>query len=215
LQNTDLTYTIRFQNTGNDTAFTVRLVNQLPAELEEATLRMGTASHPFTWHLAANGALEFLFTHILLPDSTTNEPNSHGFVTYNIKTKPNLAAATTINNQAAIYFDVNAPVMTNVYTHTIATQLRDLFLTTTYNQPSKPILLRIFPNPTATNLTVQVEDVEKWYEVKILNILGQMVATQIIKSKNSVLNTENLPSGTYYIHISNEKSQTIAKFVKL
>ena len=34
LKNSDLEYKIRFQNTGNDTAFVVRLVNQLPNELQ-------------------------------------------------------------------------------------------------------------------------------------------------------------------------------------
>ena len=70
---TELEYTIRFQNTGNDTAFVVRLLNALPQELDKTTLKIGASSHPMTYSLKGNGVLEFLYTNILLPDSTTNE----------------------------------------------------------------------------------------------------------------------------------------------
>ena len=63
-KNTELEYTIRFQNTGNDTAFVVRLVDMLPQELDKTTLKIGASSHPMTYSLKGNGVLEFLFTNI-------------------------------------------------------------------------------------------------------------------------------------------------------
>jgi hypothetical protein len=57
--------------------------------------------------------MEFKFENILLVDSNTNEPLSHGFVRYRIQPKTNLSAGDSITNFAAIYFDFNEPVITN------------------------------------------------------------------------------------------------------
>src|SRR5678815_1751585 len=43
----NLIYKIRFQNTGNDTAFTVKVRDTLPANLDVETLQMVEASHPY------------------------------------------------------------------------------------------------------------------------------------------------------------------------
>ncbi|MBK7853915.1 MAG: hypothetical protein IPJ79_02535 [Bacteroidetes bacterium] len=84
-----LDYTIRFQNTGNDTAFTVKIINPIDTnKLELSSIEFVNASHPvqLKW-VNYNRNMEFLFENILLPDSNINEPQSHGFVTYRIKPK--------------------------------------------------------------------------------------------------------------------------------
>ena len=68
-----------------------------------------------------NGLVEFLFENILLPDSTTNEPTSHGFITYQIQPNPDISDFTTINNFAGIFFDFNDPIITNTVTNTMVT----------------------------------------------------------------------------------------------
>ncbi|MBK6995441.1 MAG: hypothetical protein IPH31_11125 [Lewinellaceae bacterium] len=80
----DIEYTIRFQNTGNDTAFLVVLRDTLSSTLDPATIRPIAASHAYTWDVTGDGQLIFTFANILLPDSTTNEPESHGFVSFRI-----------------------------------------------------------------------------------------------------------------------------------
>ncbi|MBL7808978.1 MAG: hypothetical protein JNN28_14260, partial [Saprospiraceae bacterium] len=84
---TPLEYLIRFQNTGNDTAFTVRIEDTLSQWLDPATLRPGASSHAYTWNLSGAGLLTFLFENILLPDSNVNEPASHGYVKFTINHK--------------------------------------------------------------------------------------------------------------------------------
>jgi hypothetical protein len=74
--NTDLDYFIRFQNTGNDTAFTVVLRDDLSPFLDITTLRPGASSHPYTLDIVSGRTLKFTFDNILLPDSTTNEAAS-------------------------------------------------------------------------------------------------------------------------------------------
>jgi uncharacterized repeat protein (TIGR01451 family) len=113
-----LTYTLEFQNTGNDTAFTVILRDTLDADLDPLSIEVFGGSHPFTWDIDAPGYLEFRFDHIMLPDSHINEPASHGWLMYRIKLKDNLALGTQITNTASIYFDYNAPVVTNTTLNT-------------------------------------------------------------------------------------------------
>ncbi|SFC66555.1 conserved repeat domain-containing protein/Por secretion system C-terminal sorting domain-containing protein [Flexibacter flexilis DSM 6793] len=105
-------YIIRFQNTGTDTAFTVVIADTLANTLQTNTLEVVSSSHNVRTSL--NGSVVY-FEHlnILLPDSNVNEKASHGFVSFRIKPKVSLAVGATVSNKAAIYFDYNAPVITN------------------------------------------------------------------------------------------------------
>ncbi len=197
--NTLLDYKIDFQNTGNDTAFVVRLLNPIPSNLDLRTLKIGGGSHPFTYSLKANGTLEFLFQNILLPDSTTNEPKSHGFVTYSIRPKANRSEGKTINNQAFIYFDVNPPVATNVYTHTI-TYNRLVGVETLQNGD---ISLKIMPNPMQDFTTISLNDLNtsKNLELTLYNAFGQTLKTQNFIENTLVLQRDGLPAGCYFYSI--------------
>lgn len=109
----DLEYLIRFQNTGTDTAFQVVIRDTLSSWLEVSSLKLGTSSHPYTWEVFDEGMLKITFDDIMLPDSNVNEAASHGFVQFFIEQKPDVPLGTIIENRAAIYFDFNAPIITN------------------------------------------------------------------------------------------------------
>ncbi|MBK9629214.1 MAG: hypothetical protein IPO56_16365 [Flavobacteriales bacterium] len=66
--NTDewIDYTIRFQNTGTDTAFNVVITDTLLGTLDPGSIIMGAASHAFTWD--ASGPRH---TEVLLPQHPT------------------------------------------------------------------------------------------------------------------------------------------------
>ncbi|MCS7074896.1 MAG: T9SS C-terminal target domain-containing protein, partial [Bacteroidia bacterium] len=115
-QVTELRYLIRFQNTGTDTAFTVIIRDTLNPKLDISTFRILGASHPYTYSIQDQQVLHVFFHNILLPDSFTNEPKSHGYVQYAIKCKPGLTNGTVIPNTAYIYFDFNTPIQTNTVT---------------------------------------------------------------------------------------------------
>lgn len=106
-------YTVRFQNTGNYPAEMVRIVDTLSPLLDWAGFRFIASSHPCTWKLQPSGVIEFFFDKINLPDSVSNEPESHGFVTFSIRPKPGLAVGDAVENLADIYFDYNRPIRTN------------------------------------------------------------------------------------------------------
>lgn len=113
-----LTYTIRFQNTGNDTAFTVRIEDQLSDDLDWDTFKPLRASHAYTTHLKPSGLATFLFEDIMLPDSATNQVGSNGFVTFEIKSRLGIEELTAVENTAGIFFDFNQPIITNTVVST-------------------------------------------------------------------------------------------------
>lgn len=114
-----LDYMIEFQNTGNDTAFLVVLKDTLSENLDLSTIQVKGASHNFTWNLNPDRELVFTFENILLVDSFTNEPGSHGFVRFEITPSTHLIPGDSIENRAGIYFDFNDPIITNTVWHTI------------------------------------------------------------------------------------------------
>jgi hypothetical protein len=137
--NTRLTYTIRFQNTGNFPATFVILRDTLDTDLDESTLEVVGGSHPFTWHNDF-GKLTFDFQGINLPDSNSNEPGSHGHVVYRISHKAGLPLGTQLTNTAFIYFDFNPPVVTNTTLNTLANLVG-------VNPGLNRAGLRVAPNP--------------------------------------------------------------------
>jgi hypothetical protein len=122
--NTKMDYLIRFQNTGTDTAFTVVIRDTLEMDLDIFTVVSGVSSHPYHFRMHGPRVLEWTFNDILLPDSTTNEPGSHGFVTFTVDQVRDLPDGTEINNRVGIYFDFNEPIITNTTQHLVDRQLK-------------------------------------------------------------------------------------------
>lgn len=116
---TDIEYLVRFQNVGNDTAFHVFVRDTLSAFLDPATVEVTGFSHPYQLNVDSTGALEFAFYHIHLTDTITDEPGSHGYIRFRVSQKSGNIIGAIIRNQAAIYFDFNAPIITNLVFHTL------------------------------------------------------------------------------------------------
>ena len=116
---TSIDYTVRFQNTGNDTAMVVVIRDQLDSQLDWNSFQPLAFSDPVEIYIDENGLATFTFDNIMLPDSNVNEIASHGFAKYRIKLISGLPAGTVIQNSAEIYFDLNPPVLTNSKYHTL------------------------------------------------------------------------------------------------
>jgi len=108
-----LDYTVRFQNTGTDTAFTVVIVDTLPAAADPLSFQPGAASHPFDVAMVGDGIVTFTFSNILLADSNVNEPASHGLIGFRVRLDEPVLPGTLISNAADIFFDFNPPIRTN------------------------------------------------------------------------------------------------------
>jgi uncharacterized repeat protein (TIGR01451 family) len=114
-----LEYTIRFQNTGNDTANKVVILDQLDSSLDWGTLVPLSASHDYTVDINPQGLVTFTFNDIFLPDSNANELLSHGFIHFKIDLLSGLLPGVEIENFGEIYFDQNPAVITNTAINTI------------------------------------------------------------------------------------------------
>ncbi len=127
LQGEYLQYTIRFQNTGNDTAFNISIKDTLSQKLDWNTLEMVNASSDYQLSIE-EGKCEWTFNNVKLVDSLHNEPASHGYLVYRVKPKANVRVGDALFNKAAIYFDFNLPVLTNIDTTVVVAQVLPLQL---------------------------------------------------------------------------------------
>lgn len=202
---TDIEYLLRFQNTGTDTAFKVVVADVLPPELDLATVRPGASSHPYTYSISPEGRLVFTFENILLPDSTTNEPGSHGFVRFRVSQVPGLDWGNQIANSALIYFDFNAPIQTNTTIHRIGQIFPWTLVGTTPPVFSPKSQIRILPNPLTDSALLQVEGIEPGHlRLVLTNMTGQVLREERTFGTGLEFRRGELASGVYFFKIERD-----------
>lgn len=197
---TDLTYKIRFQNTGTDTAFTVVVRDTLSPWLDPATLRVGASSHPNTFELSGTGILTFTFANIALPDSNVNEPASHGFVQFSIDQRADIPLGTILENRAGIYFDFNPVVLTNTVWHTVDTGFLKMYVST--DEPDYPSRdLHIFPNPASetTFVTLPDENTARGGHLRLFDVFGRKLLEKNAPETVTEIRRGSLPAGVYWV----------------
>jgi uncharacterized repeat protein (TIGR01451 family) len=117
-----LTYQLDFQNVGTAAATNIRVEDPLDENLDLATLTFGSTSHPATQAYVNGRTVTWTFNNIDLPDSTSSEPLSHGFVTFQVRARTGLPSGQQIVNGGRIYFDFAPAVATNLVTNTVLDQ---------------------------------------------------------------------------------------------
>jgi len=150
--------------------------------------------------------MEFKFDNILLPDSNVNEPLSHGFIHYRIKPKTSLVLNDSIQNNAAIYFDFNDPVITNTATTHVV-----LPTGIASYQSEEKILL--YPNPAQSELNIQLTTgVEK---IQVIDVLGKIVFEKKTNSQQYLkINISQFQNGVYFVKAYSTQGVVVKKFVK-
>jgi uncharacterized repeat protein (TIGR01451 family) len=215
LPNQQLQYLVRFQNTGNDTAFTVVVRDTLDNDLNIFSVVPGTASHSYTFRMYGPRVLEWTFNNIMLPDSTMDEPGSHGFLTFRVDQNPNLPNGATILNDADIYFDFNAPVITNQTLHTINHWLNAFAVGINTTIKSDVSGINVYPNPTTGAISIDLQESTPKTEIIVFNLLGKEVQkTELRNAAKAELNIDG-ESGIYFIKITSGTKTAIVKVVKL
>ncbi len=190
---TQLEYVVRFQNTGNYQAFDIRVDNQLDSDLDFSTFEFVGSSHACVPVFnSETGFIQFYFNDINLPDSTTNEAASHGWLRYRISPQTPLAEMSTIENTAYIYFDFNPAVVTNTYVHTIS----DLYFGLNEMSLSS---ITIYPNPADQSVLCDFNS-NSFQSIHVCDLNGKilMKETNLLSSKNR-LSTTSLADGVYII----------------
>jgi hypothetical protein len=109
----DLTYRVRFQNTGTAPAVNVCVEDILEEDLDPSTFELLESSHIVYYQIQGN-QINFFFDNIMLPGSTSDPEGSIGTFFFRIKSNGNHTLESSINNQVSIFFDFNEPIITNV-----------------------------------------------------------------------------------------------------
>lgn len=188
-----LTYTIRFQNTGTYPAEFVRITDLLSSGLELGSLRVLASSHPCRWSLQGH-LLEFFFPDIWLPDSTNNEPESHGFVKFSITLRPDLRKGEAVSNTADIFFDFNAPVRTN----TVQTLIQESLQTTS----TAPVLrVRVSPNPASQHWQVDWQETGP-ARLELFDAAGRLCWSGAAQSGQALVPAVALPAAAYRLLVA-------------
>ncbi len=195
-----LHYLIRFQNTGTASAINVSVDNVLDNKFDWTTMQLESLSHPGRVKITNGSEVSFIFDNINLPDSTNDEPNSHGFIAYKIKPKSNVAIGDIFSNTADIFFDFNPAIVTN----TATTEIVDILSVAEFDANK----VSIYPNPTSGILNiVTTTEIAK---VDIYNQLGQLVLT--VKEK-STIDISSLSQGVYVMTLKDASGNIFTKKV--
>jgi Secretion system C-terminal sorting domain len=195
-----LQYTINFQNTGSAPAQNIRITDDLPYLLDPSSIVMLQSSHSATM-IVEGQHVEWTFSNIQLPDSTTNEPLSHGHVTFRILPWAPFIDGQVIQNEAAIYFDFNEPIITNTAVSTIDASVG------LDNVDS--IQMKLYPNPCSGPVIYLQGYVG---QVEIIDVCGRVVGTRLITTEQNALSVDHLQSGFYTVVEKGTKRSTV--FVK-
>jgi len=194
--NQALTFTVRFQNTGNFPATFVRVRDTLQSEFDPATFRLLASSHPCSWAIKGKGIIEFLFQNIQLAPELLDEPGSHGFVKYAVQAKQDLPLGTPLRNTAHIFFDFNAPITTN-------TAVSEVGIVRTYEAREDEQMLRFWPNPASDLVRVDAGDSEGVLSVK--DASGRCLMEQYIVKGEHSISVKMLPAGMFEVTLVGEK----------
>lgn len=205
----EIDYMIRFQNTGTFPAQNVVIIDTLDPNLDWTTLDLVSASHPYTWQLKPGGVLEVTFANINLPDSTNDEPNSHGFVKLSIYPDSTLQPGDMFRNRAEIYFDFNPAVITNMVFHTISSQM---FGIVSIDEAVEGLAyqLEAYPNPFKEEVHFRTEELlGPGATFTMLDIRGNTVHQQRPgRVKEFTVSPPSLPAGLYFFRLQDETGRS-------
>ena len=204
---TDLYYTVHFQNTGTDTAFTIVVNDTISDLLEMNTLEVLAASHPYAVSVQPNKVLQVRFDHILLVDSNRNEVLSHGYFHYKIRTKSNLTFGQQIENTADIYFDFNPAIITN----TVVTPIQENPVGIKNNKTQLNAV--VYPNPAnGGSFKIQLNDASyKQLHFTLYNVAGAKVMDkQLAAQPTNEISTAGLTTGIYFYQLMNADGKKIS-----
>ena len=201
-----LTFLVRFQNTGTYPAQTVIVVDTLEAGFDITTFDFISSSHPCTWSLNSNRSVTFTFSNIMLADSNSNEPASHGFLKYSILPDTGIAPGTQLNNTAYIYFDFNTAVITNTTLNTIAVPNNTQEILVTGNTIS------VFPNPFSETFSISWDANKNEQPSRLLlcDITGRIVREIPVSGQQVIVLREGLQNGLYFFRLETASGKNYA-----
>ncbi|MCW3103600.1 MAG: hypothetical protein JWO09_2040 [Bacteroidetes bacterium] len=194
----EFTYLVAFQNTGTGPAVNITITDTLSSLLDNMSFAMIDASHPYVVEFLPGNVLRWEFNNIMLPDSTTDEAASHGHVQFRIHKLNAPVAGQVIRNKAYIYFDFNAPVITNtaINTYNLAAAVEGQF--------NENGAVAVYPNPFTDNTTfvISSEKLNETYSFELKDVLGKTVRKIKTNEKQFSVSRTGLENGMYFYSIT-------------
>jgi len=198
-------YLIRFENIGTASAVNIVVKDEIDiAKFDVSTLIPLNSSHEFVTRIKEDNIVEFIFEDINLP---FDDANNDGYIAFKIKTLDNLVLGDEFSNDAEIYFDYNAPIITNDELTTVAENL-------SVEESELQTIVKIYPNPVSNNLFIESKN--KIKAITIYDANGRLLqsVTLIGNNTNSKMDLSNLSKGLYFINIKTEVGEQTTKIIR-
>lgn len=169
--------------------------------MDVSTIVPLVASHDYEWSIVDSNVLKYSFNNIMLPDSNVNLIGSNGFFKFKISQKPDRPLGSIINNSAAIYFDFNAPIITNTYSHTLGNEFVEFRVITSID-PLNPLKMSIAPNPMNDYTTIRVDNPNfEIGELLLMDVNGRLVKNLTFQGNSLELQRGDLSPGVYWFEV--------------
>ncbi|UKN02002.1 T9SS type A sorting domain-containing protein [Paracrocinitomix mangrovi] len=219
---TEFDYTIHFQNEGTYFAQNVVITDQLDGDLDWTSLTPGYSDHNYTMTLSESGLITFNFENINLPwKSVYGDALSSGLVQYSIRRLPSNAQGTVFENTASIYFDYNAPIITNTTVNTLSDSVFNGVEEIAVEKEDEKITVDIYPVPAHDAITFKINNVlqNDQASLYIVDMMGNIVRSErILLSEGTTFISQNvadLSPGNYITKVHFENGLTIVKKIIL
>ncbi|MBK8808449.1 MAG: T9SS type A sorting domain-containing protein [Bacteroidales bacterium] len=199
LLNSELTYTIRFQNKGTGEAYDIYIKDTIDEKMDISSFEFMTASHNMTYAIDGN-IITFYFTNIKLPYESADAAGSNGYLQYSIKPKTGMADRTVVNNTAHIFFDFNPAVVTNTTISTFVEKLPVLKVETGLDKNTPSIF--VSPNPVAAQLNITASLTGN-KQVSLVDMSGVSELIGAFDGQSATFDVSKKPSGSYTLLITN------------
>ena len=198
-----LDYLVRFQNTGTASAVNIMVTDTLVDNLQWNTLKMVTASHDYRLEVEDGNIVKFIFEDIFLPAEQDDEEGSNGYIAFKIKPQPTLVLGDAVENTANIFFDFNAPIITN----TVRTEVVEPLGVNDFNLAES---IQLYPNPTNGILNIATEASVEIDTIQVLGLDGKL----LFGSQENQIDLSQLASGIYFMSIQTNSGSIVKRVVK-
>jgi uncharacterized repeat protein (TIGR01451 family) len=210
-----INYMIRFQNVGTASALKVVVRDTLSSKLQSASLETIAASHSFSM-VRKNNTVTWQFDNINLPDSTSNQTGSHGFILFRVKPVTTMQIGDSVLNKASIYFDYNDPVMTEESVVHIKNNSINI-ITGLGNINPGNATIKVFPNPLSNGLLhiISTENnryVRGW---RLLTVTGQQVLAGTVTGNRQQVDISFDGAATTGIYILEIQTNKLSAFKRI
>ncbi len=193
-----LHYGINFENTGNFEAENIVVkVEVNAADFDINSLRLLNTSHNSYTKVTGN-VVEFIFENIALSSG------GHGNILLKVRSKNNLVVGDLVAKNAKIYFDYNAPILTNLESTVFQSLSNGDFVLDNS--------VAFFPNPTKDKINVSATSNIK--NIHVYDVQGRLLETGFYDNVSATVDLSRYNHGIYLLKINTDNGASIQKVIK-